>query len=1030
MKTAAPPSRMRRNLWIAAVVLAVFTLVGFVIVPPILKSQLEKRLSTELGRTVTVGKVRFNPYALSLTLENFDVRSADGKGSFLGWGRLYVNFDALASLRSDWVLGEIELDAFHVAPEILADGTLNFADIIAKLKATIEASPKSDKPGRPLRVGSLKVRQARVDFEDLSRKEPFRSTVGPLTFALTEFRTVGARGAPYHLEAVTEAGEKFAWAGTLAADPVASRGDFQITDLILKKYAPYTGEKIQSDITDGKLTIKGSYEIALGGQTHVIKLTNGEVHLRNLKVTERATQQPALELASLDVTGAQADALAMNASVASVAAVGGHAVVRREKDGAINLITMFLPAKAGSGTAPPPSSPGAPLPQILIGAVSVKDFRAEFNDLAAPRPAQLGINNLQLALKNVTLADGVAIPTQVSFDWTPQGTVSLEGTVTILPALKADLKTSVTGVELLPLSPYLEQFVNARLTQGSVTTNLSVQAEMPEGKPLAATVTGDVKLEKFGLVDSAHNAELAGVAALELKGLKASTTPTMTVSLDEIAVTAPYARVAVAADKSLNLASVIKTEPKPAGGTPPVSVEPAVAGAQSPKITVARVVITEGDFSFADRSVEPNVQMTMNQFGGTISGLSSENLAKASVDLKAVVNGAGPVAITGELDPLGTKKVVDLKIDLKNMDLLPFSPYSGKYAGFELARGKLLLDVKFVLDGSKIDSKDVITLHQFTFGNRVESPEATHLPVRLGVALLKDRDGKIIIDVPIQGSLDDPNFRIGAVVVRVVVNLLTKAAVSPFSLLGSMFGGGGEELAYQEFNPGGSTLQPGEIKKLDTMVNALTNRPALSVSLEGSYDGPADTYALKQQKLRELIRHAVWEEKHAATPTIPPPEQLEISSDESAAMLQKLFDEKFPPGTGFGAPIEKKPEVAAAPEPERRKGIFGRMVDVVTLKKLRKDKHKETKVETVTGAKNTDTVQLGGPTIEEMTGRLTETIQVNENDLRALAAARAQQVRDYFINVGKISPERLFLAKDGPGAAKAGKGPRVFLSLQ
>jgi Domain of Unknown Function (DUF748) len=486
----------------------------------------------------------------------------------------------------------------------------------------------------------------------------------------------------------------------------------------------------------------------------------------------------------------------------------------------------------------------------------------------------------------------------------------------------------------------------------------------------------------------------------------------------------------VNSDKTLNLAALAKTDAQPAGETAvPAAVAAAGTAAPLPVIAVGRVVISAGDFSFADRSVEPNVSMAISQFGGTITGLSSENLAKAGVNLKGSVDGAGPVAITGELDPLGVNKFVDLKIDFHNVDLLPLSPYSGKYAGYELARGKLALDVKFGLQGKKIAATNVITLNQFAFGAPVQSSDATGLPVRLGVALLKDIDGKIVIDVPIEGSTDDPDFRIGRVVLRVVVNLLTKAAVSPFSLLGSMFGGGGEELAYQEFTPGAAELLPAEMKKLETMGKALTNRPGLSLNLEGSYDGPADTYVLKQQKLAAAVRRAVWEQKHAVTPTILPPDQLVITAEENAAMVKQLFDAKFPPGTQFGVPLAKAP-VAAAPPPAAKKGFFGRVVDVVTLKALRSDKRKRGEAAKPAAGKAADGTVFTGPSPEEMSGRLAETMEVGDNDLRALAAARAQQVRDYFINTGKIDPERLFLAKDKADTTKAGKGPRVFLNLQ
>ncbi len=1066
MKLNSRSPGARRKLWIVAGALLLFTITGFFILPPIAKSQLEKRLSAELGRTVTVGRVRLNPYALSVTLENFDVRLKEGPGSLLGWNRLYVNFDALASLTGDWVLSDIELDGFHLGVILKADGSFNFSDILARLTAGAPAPAKTPaKPARPIRIGSLKVLQARVEFADQSRHQPFATVAGPLSFAVTEFRTVGARGAPYHFEAVTESGEKLAWTGTISAEPFRSVGELSLENIVLTKYAPYYADQVQVDLVEGKLSARGRYEVNLTAGQRVLKLQDGALQLRALKLLERASRETVLELPALDIIGVNVDALKPQAQVGSFSVAGGHLHARREKDGAINLLAMLQPVgseNGGRGLSPdatasasqsgpkaPPTLPATPrpapakLPDVTIGEVELKDFQVDLSDLAAPRPAQLGLGGVQFSLKNISLAEGASMPLQLSLTWAPQGTVHLAGTVSLLP-LKADLQLEVVGLELRPLSPYLEQFVNARVTQGTVKTTLTAQVALPAGQPLAATLAGEVKIEKFSIVDAVHNEELAGFGALTLSALKATTVPQLSVSLAEVNLAAPYARVLVTNDKVLNLASVAKTAAAPAaengGGAlrpgnpdaaaesghkaPPTSIPTA---APAPKIEIGRVVITEGDYSFTDRSVEPNVHTALTQFGGTISNLSSENMAKADVDLKATVDGAGPVAIKGQLDPLGARKFVDLKIDFRNVDLLPLSPYSGKYAGYELARGKLQLDVKFLLDGKKVDATNVITLNQFTFGSSVTSPDATGLPVRLGVALLKDMDGKIVIDVPVQGSIDDPAFRIGKVVWRVIGNLLTKAAVSPFALLGSMFGGGGDELGYQEFAPGAAELQPAEITKLDTMVKALTNRPGLSVDLEGSYDGPADTFVLKQKKLADTVRRAVWEANHALDPNIAPPGELVIALDENLAMVKKLFDAKFPPGTQFGAPLVQAP-AAVAPPAAAKKGFFGRVVDVVTLKAIRSDKPKETAQ--AVPATSAEAAGATGPSLEEMTGRLAETMTVDENELRALAQTRAQQVRDYFITIGKIDPERLFLAKAGTDAAKASKGPRVFLNLQ
>ena len=1024
MNLARFSPRVRRTIWTVAILLAIFTVTGFLIIPPIVKAQLVKRLSAELGRPVTVGRVRVNPYALSITIDNLDVGEKAGSESFLGWHRFYARFGALASLGGDWVLPEVDLDGFHSHVVINRDGTFNFSDLLTKFSGNPApvASAAPTKPPRPVRVGSFKITDARLEFADNSRQKPFRTVAGPVSFTLTGFRTAGDRGAPYHFDAVTEAGERFTWTGTLSADPLSSTGEFGVENLDLPKYAPYTDQASRADIVAGKLAVRGHYEAKFDGGSRVLKLTDGGLSLRDLRLVERGSRQPAVELSVLEINGIDADAVTMKAGIGRIALGGGHLTVRREKDGTINLLNL-LPSGAAAGARPVGASTVPPI-DLKVGEVAMKDFKIDITDLAAPRPVQLGLSNLQASLKNVTLADGAVIPLQFSLSWAPQGTVQVEGSLSLKPAIKLDLKTEVAGLAILPLSPYLEQFANARITEGSVSTSNRVKLAL-EGSQPAAGFEGDVRVDKFGLVDGVRSRPLAGFSALALSGLKISTVPQLSLALAEVTVAGPYAHVVVEKDKSLNLAVVAKSS----GAAP--STEKAGESAPLPKIEIGKVTISGGDFTFTDHSLEPNVKMAVNQFGGTIAGLSSGKLGRADVDLKATVDGIGPVAIAGKLDPLSENKFADIAVDVSSVDLQPLSPYSGRFAGYELARGKLFLAIKAKVAERKVDMTNVITLDHFTFGDPVKSPDATGLPVRLGVALLKDINGKIVIDVPVQGSLDDPSFRVGKVVLRVIVNLLTKAAVSPFSLLGSMFGGGGEELAYQEFAPGSSTLQADQEGKLQTLVKALMNRPGLSLDLEGSYDTAGDTYALKQQKFADFVRRTIWEARRAADPNIPPPEQLTITPEEEHVMVKKLFDEKFPPGTEFGTPLPKPPP-PAPPPPAPPKSFLKRMLSVVTFEKMRErraEEKKQAKAAAELKQATAAAVSAGLP-FEVMTARLADTMDIGADDLRNLAAKRAQQVRSYFLNTGKIASERLFLAGTRAASSQQSRGPRVFLELR
>ena len=713
----------RRRLVILGALVLVFTVVGFLVLPPIIKGQLEKRMSAELGRTVTVERVHVNPYALSLAVDNLAIREKDGTSVFLGWRRLYVRLDPLRSLWKAWGLSQVDLDGFHVRVAVGADRAFNFADILARVLPPPGAPASSTgKPGRPITVGRLAVSGASLEFSDRSRQVPFATTVGPMTFLLSRFSTAPQVGAPYRFEAVTESGERFAWSGTLQAEPLASVGGFKVENLELPKYAPYYADQVNADLTGGMLSASGRYELSLEKDSPLMRLHDGDLRLRGLKLTERASHEVAVDLPVVDVVGVEADALARKAAVKAVTVTGGRVQVRRDKDGAINLLAMARPA-VPSAAAAPAAPGGSRLPDASVDRITASNLEIDFTDLAGTRPARIGLKDIQFSLERLSLSPGASMPLALAFNWSPQGGVKVGGEVSILP-VKAQLKVDVAGFGLLPLSPYLEKFVNARVTQGALTANLAIEAKPGRGLPVAS-VAGDVKLDEFGLVDGAHSDDLAGVRSVRLRGIRAATSPDLSLKVEEITIDGPYLRGIVNPDRSVNLLMVVP--PGPAGV--PSRAEPNHPGPTGrPQVEIGQVTLSGGSFRFVDRSLEPNAALDIEKFGGTIKGLSSTHLAQAEVNLSAVVGEGGPVSIVGTLDPLGAVKRVDLSVDCKNIDLVPLSPYSGKFAGYELARGKLGMAVKLQVDDDKIDATNVITLDRFTFGEAVSEQGRDRAP--------------------------------------------------------------------------------------------------------------------------------------------------------------------------------------------------------------------------------------------------------------------------------------------------------------
>jgi outer membrane protein OmpA-like peptidoglycan-associated protein len=382
-------------------------------------------------------------------------------------------------------------------------------------------------------------------------------------------------------------------------------------------------------------------------------------------------------------------------------------------------------------------------------------------------------------------------------------------------------------------------------------------------------------------------------------------------------------------------------------------------GKESPPVPVSvdQVKLVKLAATYRDLSIEPSVKTGITQLSGKIKGLSSKEIAKADVDLTGKVDNAAPLTITGKINPLTEDAFSDLVVNLGGMDLTPAGPYSGKYVGYALSKGKLSLDLKYKVSQKLLEAENIVLVDQLTFGEKTESPDATSLPVPLVVGLLQDRQGRIEIDLPIRGDLNDPDFKYGGVVISALLNLLGKVVASPFALIGKLVpeGGSEEDLQFIEFLPGSDTLLADEVKKLDTLAKALDQRQGLRLDVTGTADTTLDRDGLRLRKLREQVL-TLKQQEHGNAKSEPE----ELSAEDEQRLVEQLYA-KLPA-------VQPEP-VAGQPEAAEQKP----------------------------------------PTLEEMTQRLLATITVPEAEVESLARQRAEAVRNHLLEHGGLANERVFL---------------------
>jgi Domain of Unknown Function (DUF748) len=458
------------------------------------------------------------------------------------------------------------------------------------------------------------------------------------------------------------------------------------------------------------------------------------------------------------------------------------------------------------------------------------------------------------------------------------------------------------------LEPYFAAALPVDLLRAEAGWRGEVSLQQGRGGTSVAA-RGDVLLADLKINSRGNGDELLAWQSLALQQVQVALAPgeRPRVDIGEAALSDFYARLQITEQGRFNLQDVAAAPAATASApaTPPAAhaapaaptssapaTGPAEAGGLPFELVVGRVRLANGKVDFSDKFVRPNYSAELTELNGLLGRFQSGSTEMAPLELRGRAAGTADLEITGALNPTANPLALDIRARATDLELAPLSPYAGKYAGYAIERGKLSMDVQYKIqpDG-KLDAKNQVVLNQLTFGDKVDSPDATKLPVLLAVALLKDRNGVIDINLPISGSINDPQFSVFGLVLKVIGNLLVKAITAPFSLLA---GGGGEDLSFAEFRPGTALLTDGGQAVVDKVAKALADRPALRMTVTGASDPASERAAMQAAALEARLRTEQRRERQragaGAEAELPPP-----SAAERATLVKQVYgDTKLP----------------------------------------------------------------------------------------------------------------------------------------
>lgn len=680
---------------------------------------------------------------------------------------------------------------------------------------------------------------------------------------------------------------------------------------------------------------------------------------------------PVASLSRLSVEGVAVNLGQQSVSVQKVESEGGTIQVERDPSGRISLTRLAgnpLPEKRRSpADAQAPPSQAAPW---LAGVETLRigNWAVMATDRVPTDPVRLNLTRIGLDVTGFSTRPENRFDLVLAMGIGEAGALSVKGTAGINP-LVADLAVKTDGIDIRPVQSYLEDKVKILITSGRFGNEGQVTlGQTPEGES-AITYSGNAAIVEVATVDRDQTQDLVKWNSLYLSEMDIATAPAK-VGIGKVALTDFFARLIVNDDGSLNLARVLarekETEATSESIIAPPPATPAEPPSPGPEIRIGTVTLQGGRVRFSDRQIQPHFETEFMDLGGSVSGLSSENLARADVLLKGRLDNHAPLEITGKINPLIQDRYTDIKIAFSDIEMSPFTPYSGKYLGRILDKGKLNLDLTYRVSKGELVAENRVRFDQLTLGDPVESPDATSLPIGLALSLLEDRNGVIDLDLPLRGNLNDPEFSIGGIVLKMLVNLVQKIITAPFAALGSIFGSG-EEMSQVSFTAGTVDLGEETRHQLDKLAEALYQRPGLKLDIQGEVSPEADREGLRRQRFDGLLMASKIQDRARKKLPVEPRKDMAISPDEYDTYLAAAY------------------KAADFPKPRSADG---------RIKQL--------------------------PT-DEMEKLLYTQIPVTDNDLRQMAAERAARVKDHLLKTGKMAPERVFLKEPAPVVSDGAK---------
>lgn len=864
-------STHRRKLIGLTAILTLYGLVGFLVLPWYLEKQLLNITHDRLSLNSSVESIYFNPFSFYFEMNELVLNELDETPLF-SLSHVQANFQASRLLLLKAQLSEVSIDGaeLNFARQSESENTLttlaqrwsdsNQNPDPEMASPVIEEQAEEDELPA-IEILKLSITNFNANLSDSSLVTPFQTTVELKLLQIDNFSTLPDTSSTNDVVMNFEQQSRLSTSGDFSVNPLQFNGTVMLDNFPVDIVSRYAQDSLPAEIDSGRFNLSFNYAGDLTQTDPTIIIDELTAQLSSLSITENGTTEPFAELNSLTIANTTINIPGNSVELESITLDTLNLAATLNSDKQLNLLRMIesLPSSVPATSEPAESTLAANSSTATPWSIDLETFVIQSTAVVVRDESLEQVftlsNSINGSINNISTDPNRRFPIDLNLGLSSGGNISLSGDVQAIPELDLSSNVSITDLDLTVAQPYINEYVFSELQRGI----LAMDAELAATSSDPFSFRGSLSLQDLSASDSQLNETLVAFESLAIDAMNFSTAGN-TFEISEIALQSLFARVIINEDGSSNIGRSLKTaqveSTDDVAGNSESSLESGEPDSTPLAITVGRVRIDDGAANFTDKNLPIVFNANIAKLSGTAEGFATNTVQATNINLEGEVDEFGLVRINSVLRPFAVTDQSEVQVSFNNISMPAMSPYVIKFAGREIIEGSVDLELYYDINNGELQANNQLVLSDLRLGEKVEHPDAMDLPLDLALALLKDSNGVIDLEVPITGDVNDPEFNFGPAIRRAMRNVLTNIVTAPFRLLGGLVGSGDDSLDRIRFLPGRADIAAPEREVLIKLKEALQLRPQLVLDIP-PVTAPEDTTALKTSAVNQRIDAAL-----------------------------------------------------------------------------------------------------------------------------------------------------------------------------